>query len=510
MPHFNLSNKYSDLTALVVDDFPAMLKTVGSMLTAIGFKHVYKAANGKEALLILAEEQVDLIVSDWNMPKMNGVELLKAVRMSDLGYQHIPFMMLTANVNQDDVRQAIDLGVSEYLIKPFNQNTLKDKIATALITPVRTQVSSIASTASEPTPAKQISKSTLLIVDDNPNNVTVLTELLKNDYRLKASLSGQKALDICQQEPKPDLILLDIMMPDMDGLAVCSQLKSDPLTEHIPIIFISALSQDQDVIKGLSLGAVDYITKPISPEITKARIATHIRLVEQRKAMSQQLDTLVENARLKADIERIIHHDLKGPLSTIMAATEMLETKQLDCENEIDILHSSSAAMQQMIDNHMLLYKLENDSYQTDLSILNAFKAVNEVLYGLKQKSKERQVFLSSKVPADLAFHGNPVLNRNMLYNLLINAIEAAPTNSKVQIATTASAESITIHIHNDGAVPADIRPVFFDKFVTAGKAKGTGIGTYSAKLSAKAQGGDIEFVSGDNGTTLSVTLQRA
>lgn len=151
------------------------------------------------------------------------------------------------------------------------------------------------------------------------------------------------------------------------------------------------------MIKGLSLGAVDYITKPISPEITKARIATHIRLVEQRKAMSQQLDTLVENARLKADIERIIHHDLKGPLSTIMAATEMLEAKQLDCENEIDILHSSSAAMQQMIDNHMLLYKLENDSYQTDLSILNAFKAVNEVLYGLKQKAKSVRCFCRRK-----------------------------------------------------------------------------------------------------------------
>ncbi|WP_285164483.1 ATP-binding response regulator [Shewanella goraebulensis] len=512
MQPVHLINKYSGLTVLIVDDFPAMLKTVGSMLISIGFKKVIKAAHGKEALQILEEEKVDLIISDWNMPKLNGLGLLKAIRQGQSEHRNVPFMMLTANVNHNDVRQAIELGVTEYLIKPFNQSTLKDKISSAFNSPVR----QVAVKTVNDKPAEKIKDikadlSTLLIVDDNANNVAILTELLKSQYKLKACLSGQKALDICQQEVKPDLILLDIMMPDMDGLEVCKQLKSDPLTEHIPIIFISALSQDKDVIKGLNLGAVDYITKPISPEITKARVATHIRLVEQRKDVSKQLDTLLENARLKDEIERIMHHDLKGPLSTIVAATEIIGSKNVGCNEEVEILQSSASSIQKMVDDHMLIYKLENNSAQCDSEAINAFKLINEVLFGLKPKSLSHQVFVSTKIAADVHFIGDKVLSLNLFHNLLANAIEAAPEKSKIHLSQLTDENWLTINIHNDGEIPARIQQRFFDKFVTSGKSNGTGIGTYSAMLSAKAQGGDVAFTSDlQSGTTLSVRLKRS
>jgi len=123
---------------------------------------------------------------------------------------------------------------------------------------------------------------TILVVDDERHNLTILVDLLKPFYEVLAAKNGRKALQAARGETPPDLILLDIMMPEMDGYEVCRELKGDKTTEDIPVIFISAMSQPEDETKGFEMGAVDYITKPISPPIVKARVATHLKL---RRAM---------------------------------------------------------------------------------------------------------------------------------------------------------------------------------------------------------------------------------
>ena len=131
-------------------------------------------------------------------------------------------------------------------------------------------------------------KSTILVVDDTPENIDVLNGILKPEYQIKVALNGEKALKVAQSDPQPDLILLDIMMPDIDGYEVCQRLKSDPKTAKIPIIFVSAMTEVTDETKGFSLGAVDYITKPVSPAIVRARVKNHLSLTAAR----QQLETL--------------------------------------------------------------------------------------------------------------------------------------------------------------------------------------------------------------------------
>lgn len=121
-------------------------------------------------------------------------------------------------------------------------------------------------------------KQTVLVVDDTPENLTLITELLKDLYRVKIATNGSKALQIAFSSEPPDLILLDIMMPEMDGYEVCRQLKKDSQTADIPVIFLTAKSEIEDELKGFELGAVDYITKPISPPIVLARVRTHLRL----------------------------------------------------------------------------------------------------------------------------------------------------------------------------------------------------------------------------------------
>lgn len=130
-------------------------------------------------------------------------------------------------------------------------------------------------------PAKPV----ILVVDDTPANLSLMTGILQDYYQVKAATSGEKALKIASSANPPDLILLDIMMPEMDGYQVCRHLKSDSHTREIPVIFLTAMSEVQDEALGLELGAVDYITKPVSPPIALARIKTQITLYHQRKAL---------------------------------------------------------------------------------------------------------------------------------------------------------------------------------------------------------------------------------
>jgi len=126
---------------------------------------------------------------------------------------------------------------------------------------------------------------TILVVDDEPANIDLLIECLKDDYNVKAATRGERALRIARSGEPPDMILLDIMMPGMDGFEVCRQLKADLSTRHIPIIFITAKIGLEDEIQGLELGAVDYITKPISPPIVQARVHTQLALYDQNRIL---------------------------------------------------------------------------------------------------------------------------------------------------------------------------------------------------------------------------------
>ena len=140
-------------------------------------------------------------------------------------------------------------------------------------------------------------KPTILVVDDTPDNITLLCGLLGDQYKNKVATNGNKALQIAFADPHPDLILLDIMMPDMDGYEVCRRLKENPATESIPVIFLTAKSQDEDETKGFELGAVDYITKPITPAILMARVQTHIALKQARNSLEEQNDILEDQVK---------------------------------------------------------------------------------------------------------------------------------------------------------------------------------------------------------------------
>ncbi len=170
---------------------------------------------------------------------------------------------------------------------------------------------------------------TILVVDDTPANLSLMTGLLRDEYKVKAAIDGEKALRIAQAQPGPDLILLDIMMPGMDGYEVCRQLKADPATRDIPVIFLTAKSGVEDEKMGLDLGAVDYITKPISPPIVMARVRNHLILKASADFLRDKADFL-EREVSKRTAEVVAIQDV-----TIHAMASLAETRDSDTGNHI-------------------------------------------------------------------------------------------------------------------------------------------------------------------------------
>src|SRR5947208_2518539 len=148
-------------------------------------------------------------------------------------------------------------------------------------------------------------KRIILIVDDNPANIQVANNILKDAYIIKIATSGASALNLAKVLRQPDLILLDIMMPEMDGYEVCSQLKANPGTRNIPIIFLTGRTDAEDETKGFELGAIDYIHKPFAPRVVQARVRTHLALREAREQLAEEkrtVDSLLEEAQRTAGL----------------------------------------------------------------------------------------------------------------------------------------------------------------------------------------------------------------
>ncbi|MCO5356481.1 response regulator [Acidovorax kalamii] len=195
-------------------------------------------------------------------------------------------------------------------------------------------------------PIELSGKCTVLVVDDTPDNLSLMSDLLRTDYKVKLAPSGERALQIVAGESKPDLILLDIMMPDMDGYEVLRRLQFNPDTEDIPVIFLTAMSAAEDESIGLELGAVDYITKPVNPAIVMARVRNHLQLKRARDFLAQHnhfLEQEVANrTRAMAELQD----------ATIRAMASLAETRDNETGNHIRRTQHYMETLARHLQNH--------------------------------------------------------------------------------------------------------------------------------------------------------------
>lgn len=288
---------------LIVDD---VHENLHALMNILRDEYAISAATSGEKALELARRQPrpDLILLDIRMPGMDGYSVLSALKI-DSHTADIPVIFVTALAEAADEARGLAMGAADYITKPVNPELLKTRLRNQLELRYYRKQPLILDRAAHPDPTQTPS---LLVVDDIPENIHELLEALKNDYRIMVASDGVKALKVMVNAPPPDLVLLDIMMPYMDGYEVCRRIKSTTMGKRIPVIFVTVVDAVQDKVKGFELGAADYITKPFDIDEVRARIRTHLELARLRNVLEDLVAQRTAMLRVSEERYRILAH----------------------------------------------------------------------------------------------------------------------------------------------------------------------------------------------------------
>ena len=343
----------------------------------------------------------------------------------------------------------------------------------------------------------------ILVVDDNPENLKVVSNILKNKgYKIALALNGKSAFEILAKYPI-DLILLDIMMPEMDGYEVCRLMKENEKFRDIPILFLSALNETSDIVKAFSAGAVDYVSKPFQMEELTARVATHIKISQQNqilKAQSQELQ------KLNADKDRfitILAHDLKSPFNTILGFLSLL-TKNVR-KYDADKIDEQLSYIQGVAQNTFKLLediltwvrsnagKLPFAPQQVNLTTL-----CQSVIENLQLQAHSKNITIDQVATADQLIFADKDMIHTVLRNLVSNAIKYTKSGGGITISAQQDNDNTTITVSDNGVgmTEQQIKKLFdiSEKISTEGtdNEPGTGFGLMLCKDFVERHGGKI------------------
>ncbi len=271
-------------------------------------------------------------------------------------------------------------------------------------------------------------KHTILIVDDIIDNLMLLGEAMSPEYKIKVATSGAQGLELAMQEPLPDLILLDIMMPGMDGYEVCRRLKADSRTKQIPVMFLSALDKESDELQGLDAGAVDFITKPFKLEIVRARIGTQIELLRMRQQLQEARLKAEAASQSKSVFLANMSHEIRTPMSAIMGMTDLALEKAADPQQRsyLETVKLSADSLLSLINDILDFSKIEAGQMELDEHPFLLAEAVEAAVRTVSVLSREKGLDIITEISPDLpkAVEGDSLRFRQIILNLLSNAIK--------------------------------------------------------------------------------------
>jgi CheY-like chemotaxis protein len=354
---------------------------------------------------------------------------------------------------------------------------------------------------------------TILLVDDVPDNLKILGEMLKSEgYGIRQVSNGLHALHIAEKE-MPDLILLDIMMPEMDGYEVCQKLKQNPALIDIPVIFISALGDTGSIVKALTVGGVDYINKPFQEEEVKARVNNHLRLSQQTKEL------LKLNAE-RAKFFSIIAHDLRGPISGIMQLIELMADEEQELSGSerkemISHLKLSTRNTFNLLENLLEWSKMGIGLSDFNPQRIDLKKVVAESVGFYDELARGKEIELATDITGEPEVIADKNMLQSVIRNLLSNAIKFTSNGGKVTIsANTGENNQTVVSVKDTGiGMTEDLRTNLFridantKRPGTLGE-RSTGLGLLLCKEFVEKQGGTIRAESVQNvGSVLSFSV---
>lgn len=319
-------------------------------------------------------------------------------------------------------------------------------------------------------------KSRILVVDDISKNLQVVGTILRNEgYHVMPATSGLQALERVSAQP-PDLILLDLMMPEMDGLEVCSRLKAEPLTRQIPVIFLTASNEMEHLMKGFEAGAVDYITKPFNAPELLARVRTHLELKHARERLREMNEE-------KNEFMGIAAHDLRNPLSAIQGYAEMIieDAQSLahrDLEGNGQRIREAAKRMTEMVQNFLDANRIERGELKLNMAISDLSPLLQSVLESQSPHATAKGQMIQLELPPTPTLALADVsITLQVFENLVSNAVKYSPPGKKIFVRLKAEAGVVRFEVEDQGpGLSKEDQKKLFGKF---------------ARLSAKPTGGE-------------------
>ncbi len=346
----------------------------------------------------------------------------------------------------------------------------------------------------------------VMIVDDLPANLRLMARMLqKEKFRVRPFPSGRLALSSAHQDP-PDLIVLDISMPEMDGYQVCAHLKASAALRDIPVIFLSALDDTVDKVRAFKAGGVDYVTKPFQLEEIRARISTHLthrqlerELVTRNEQLQTSLDRLQELENLRDGLVHMLVHDMRSPLTAILNncdyLTQTLPTRPTDESLEVlGDIQSGAVRLSGMINELLDVNRLESGELPLMRTEIAPMVLLEQSITGLYHRALRSRISIQGSATSPISCDTR--LMQRVVCNLLDNARKYAPPLTPITLKVRESPAGFFLEVIDQGpGVPADLQDRIFEKFVCLERQStrhSAGLGLTFCKLVVEAHGGQI------------------
>lgn len=359
----------------------------------------------------------------------------------------------------------------------------------------------------------------ILVVDDNPKNLQIIALTLRElNYKLIIADGGQKAIDLAERY-RVDLILLDVMMPGVDGFEVCRVIKSKPENEGIPIIFLTALSEKTNLVTGFELGAVDYITKPFNKEELLSRIKTHLDLKFARDQLQLVSSNLAESNAIKDKMFSVIGHDLRSPVGSVKMMLDLLLSNidnydSNEIKRIIGSLVRTTDEVFNLLENLLWWARSQSGSLVNIPENIELHSLISGLYYLNKESLSLKNIQLENLIDEKCIVFADMNMLKTVLRNLISNSIKFTPAGGKISVSAIEEDEIVKIRVSDNGVgiSKENLTKLFDEKqqMTSPGtnNEAGSGLGLILCKNFIQANNGRINVESIlDKGTTFTIEI---
>ena len=342
----------------------------------------------------------------------------------------------------------------------------------------------------------------MLVVDDDPRSLKLLAGFLRAEgYEVRTAPDGRTALRLAAEQP-PDVVLLDVMMPELTGYDVCRSLKSEPRTRLCQVMLVTALDSTPDQVLGLDTGADDYVPKPVRREEFLAKVRALVRarrLLDELELARDELARRIEELQLKKTLAQTLVHDLKSPLTAVLGNLDLLQQRgNAELVPLIDRCRHGARRMLKMILNLLDVEELEEGRMKPVTDPIELVDLVRAAVDEAQVSAAQKRIRIEIDAPPAVWAESDPVLVRRVLDNLLSNAVTHTPTGGQIEVRAGYREEGAELRVSDSGpGVPEELREKVFEKYArgdltAAGSTMNRGLGLTFCRLAVEAQGGTI------------------